>query len=122
MAQPLNPEAERFFLARSARDEVGSALIESLKPLGEYEVRGNLRAYKSPYAVTAGIVFCGAAGTSDTFWRLRPADREIALATGAESAQIGAEWVRIALFRPNWPEPDLAHWALRAYNYARTGG
>jgi len=117
-----NPEAEQFFLARSARDEVGSPLIAALKPLGEYELRGELRSYKSPYAVTANIVFCGASGMTDTFWRLRPSDREIALATGAEAAPIGPEWVRIALFRPNWPKPDLAHWALRAYNYARTGG
>ena|ERR1051325_8626005 len=114
-----NPEAEQFFLERSARDEVGTALLESLKPLGEYEVRGNLRAYKSPYAVTAETVFCGAAGTADTYWRLNAADRAIALATGAEQADIGPDWVRIPLFRPNWSKPDLAHWALRAYAFAR---
>ena len=91
----VNPEAEQFFLSRSAHDGVGTALLESLKPLGEYELRGELRQYKSPYAVTANIVFCGAARR-----RL----------------------VRIALFRPNWPKPDLGHWALRAYSYARTGG
>jgi len=117
----LNPEAEQFFLARSARDEVGTALIDSLRPLGEYELRGDLRLYKSPHAVTSGFVFCGAAGTSDTFWRLRPADHRIALATGAEQATIGPEWVRISLFRPDWPRPDLGHWALRAYDFARTG-
>jgi len=94
-------------------------LLEALKPLGEYEVRGELRIYKSPYASTKGIVFCGAAGTSDTFWRLAPADREIALATGAEEAEIGPDWVRIELFRPNWPNPDLHHWAVRAYDFAR---
>jgi hypothetical protein len=116
-----NPEAESFFLARSARDDAGVALIESLKRLGECELLGELRIYKSPYAVTKNIVFCGAAGTSDTFWRLSPADHAIALATGAVQAEIGPEWVRIPLFRPNWPKPDLAHWALRAYDYARTG-
>jgi len=117
----LNPEAEQFFLSRSARDEVGMALIKSLEPLGEYEVRGDLRVYKSPYAVTADLVFCGAAGTADTFWRLRPEDRAIAMATGAQEATIGPQWVRIPVFRPNWPKPDLAHWALRAYDFARTG-
>jgi hypothetical protein len=116
-----NPEAEQFFLARSARDEVGTALIESLKRLGEYEVRGELHVYKSPYAVTRDVVFCGAAGTSDTYWRLRPEDRQIAVACGAESTELGEEWVRVVLFRPNWPRPDLAHWALRAYDFARTG-
>ncbi|HZQ75378.1 MAG TPA: hypothetical protein VFB08_20885 [Burkholderiales bacterium] len=45
----------------------------------------------------------------------------IALATGGVEAPIGPEWVRIELFRPHWPKPDLAHWALRAYDFARTG-
>jgi hypothetical protein len=116
-----NSVAEAFFLARSARDEVGTALIEALKRLGEYEIRGDLRVYKSPYAVTAGVVFCGAAGTCDTFWRLRPPDHAIALASGGEPAEIGPEWVRIPLFRPDWPRQDIAHWALRAYDFARTG-
>ena len=117
----INPEAETWFLSRSARDEVGSALLAALKKLGDCEVRGDLGAYRSPYAVTAGIVFCGAAGMADTFWRLRDSDRTIALATGAVPADIGPEWVRIELYRKNWPAPDLAHWALRAYDYARTG-
>src|SRR5207248_2775685 len=114
-----NPEAETFFLSRSARDEVGMALIDSLKKCGEHEVRGDLRIYKSPYAVTANIVFGGAAGMRDTFWRLRPRDRAIALESGAREAEIGPAWVRIELWRPNWPAPDLAHWALAAYDFAR---
>jgi hypothetical protein len=116
-----NPEAEEFFLSRTARDEVGTALIESLKRLGEYELHGDLRVCKAPYAVTAQTVFCGAAGMVDTFWRLRPSDCAIALATGAEPASIGPDWVRIALFRPHWPQPDIAHWALKSYDFARTG-
>ena len=39
-----NPDAEAFFLARSARDDVGVLLIDALKPLGEYELCGNLHA------------------------------------------------------------------------------
>jgi hypothetical protein len=117
----LNPDAETFFLTRSARDEVGSALIEALKPCGEYEVRGDLRTYRAPYAVTANIVFCGAADMTDTYWRLAPRDRAIALETGAKECMIGPEWVKIALFQPNHPKPDLAHWALSAYAFARTG-
>ncbi len=118
----VNPEAEAFFLSRSARDEVGMALMDALKKCGEYEVRGDLRIYRSPYAVTANVVFCGAAGMCDTFWRLSPRDRAIALESGAREADIGAEWMRIELWRPSWPAPDLAHWALRAYDFARTGG
>jgi hypothetical protein len=115
-----NPEAESFFMARSAHDEVGVALLAALKPLGEYELRGDLGRYKSPCAVTRDTVFCGAAGMHDTFFRLAPRDRDVALKTGADPApEIGADWVRIALFRPDWPKPDLAHWAMRAYVFAR---
>jgi mannose-6-phosphate isomerase-like protein (cupin superfamily) len=117
----INPEAESFFLARSAHDEVGVALIEALKPLGEYELRGQPGSYKSPYAVTRDTVFCGAADMTSMYFRLSPADRAIAIATGAVAAQIGPDWVRIELFRPRWPKPDCAHWALRAYVYAREG-
>jgi len=117
----LNPEAEQYFASLYARDEVGTALIDSLKRLGEYEVRGDLRIYRAPYAVTKDVVFCGAAGTSDTFWRLRPSDRRIALDTGAEAAAIGLDWVRIQLFRIDHPAPDPFYWALRAYDFARTG-
>jgi hypothetical protein len=117
----LNPNAEQFFLSRSARDEVGMALLDALKPLGEYKVFGQLQGYKAPYAVTADTVFCGASGMADTWWRLRIKDYEIALASGAKPTEIGPEWVRIELYRPDWPQPDLAHWALRAYDFARLG-
>ena len=116
-----NPEAEEFFAGLSAHSDVGLELLASLKRLGEYEVRGNIKAFGAPFAVTADTVFCGAAGMQDTFWRLRPGDYGIAIATGAEPAPIGSEWVKIALFRSDWPRPDLEHWALRAYDFARTG-
>ena len=116
-----NAEAEVFFAARSAHSDVGSELLESVKELGEFEVCGNLKVCRSPYIVTADIVFCGAADMNATFWRLRPIDQQIAIATGAEQAAISPEWVRIILFRPDWPKPDLKHWALRAYDFARTG-
>jgi len=116
-----NPEAETFFAARSAHSDVGAEWLRSLTRLGEFEVRGDLERYAAPYGVTAETVFCGAAGLRDTFWRLRPADYEIAIRSGAGPAPIGPQWVQITLFRPDWPQPDLAHWALRAYDYARTG-
>ena len=118
----LNPEAERYFEQRSAHDEVGVMLLESLKRLGEYEVRGNLPVFRSPYAVTKNIVFCGAAGMRTVLYRLRPADVETALQTGASrTPEIGPEWVSIEVFRANFPKPDLDFWSLRAYDFARTG-
>jgi len=116
-----NPEAEAFFASCSAHSDVGAEFLRSLTRLGEVEMRGNLEHYGAPYGVTAETVFCGAAGMRDTFWRLRPADVEIAIRSGAEPAPIGPGWVQITLFRPDWPQADLAHWALRAYDFARTG-
>jgi hypothetical protein len=116
-----NPDAERYFSKLSAHSDVAEELLRSLKRLGDCEVRGGGVEYAALYAVANGLVFCAAAGMSDTYWRLRPTDVAIAVATGAKPAGAGSEWVEIALFRPDWPKPDLAHWALRAYDYARTG-
>ena len=116
-----NPEAENYFSGLSAHSDVSTEVLAVLKQLGEYELRGNLKEFRALYVVTAEIVFCGASGMHDTYWRLRPSDFKIAIATGAEPAPIGSDWVAIKLFRSDWPRPDLAHWALRAYNFARTG-
>lgn len=116
-----NPDAVQFFSALQAHSDVAGELLASLEKLGEFECRDSGGQYAAPYVVTAGIVFCGAAGMSETFWRLRPEDKDVAIATGAAPAPIGPEWVTITLFRSNWPKPDLSFWALRAYDYARTG-
>jgi hypothetical protein len=116
-----NPEAEAFFLPLSAHSDVASELVASLERLGEYEVRHAPREYGAAFATTKDTVFCGAAGMNGTYWRLRAPDVGVALATGAVKAPIGPEWVLIELFRSNWPKPDLPFWALRAYDFARTG-
>jgi len=116
-----NPEAERYFEPLSAHSDVAGEFLEALKRLGEYERRGGSREYAAPYIVTKDVVFCAAAGMSETYWRLRPADVEIALATGAQPTDVGSGWVKVTLFRADWPKSDLAHWALRAYDFARTG-
>jgi hypothetical protein len=52
--------------------------------------------------------------------RLSASSRSIALECGAKPApEIGIEWARIQLFRPEYPDPDLAFWVLRAYSAAR---
>lgn len=117
-----NLEVQKFFAPLSAHSDVASELIGSLKRLAEYElVRANQLEYGAFYAITSQIAFCGASGMRDTYWKLRPSDVAIALASGAEPAPIGAYWVKIECFRADWPKPDLLHWALRAYDYARTG-
>ena len=116
-----NPEAEKYFEPLSAHSDVAEYFLASLKKLGEYECRSGGHSYAAPYAVTKNIIFCAAVGMSETYWRLRPTDIKIALATGAQRASLGNEWVTITLGRSNWPRPDLEHWALRAYDFARTG-
>jgi hypothetical protein len=98
-----NPEAAQFFAALQAHSDVAGELLASLKKLGDFEHRHGETQYAAPYIVTAGVVFCGAAGMSDTYWRLRAKDIEVALATGATPAPIGPEWVVIPLFRSDWP-------------------
>lgn len=116
-----NPEAEEFFANRYARDEVGTAFMDSLKPLGEYEIKGDLRIYRAPYAVTRDIVFGGASDMCDVYYRLRPGDYEIAIATGGAACSLGEGWAKFTLYRPGWPKFDLEHWAHRAYDFARRG-
>jgi hypothetical protein len=116
-----NPEAEAFFLPLSAHSDVASELVASLKRLGVYKIRYAPREYGAAFATTKNTVFCGAAAMNATYWRLRPADVEVALATGSIETPLGPEWVMIELFRNNWPRPDLPFWALRAYDFARTG-
>lgn len=117
----IDPNVEAFFLSRQAHDEVSLCFMQSLKRLGEYEVLGNIRPYNAPYAVTAQTIFAGASELAFVYYRLNARDRDIALRTGAEASTIGPQWVRLELFKPDWPQVDLLHWSLRAYDYARTG-
>src|SRR5206468_10155796 len=108
-------DAEEFFKCRQARDEVGTLFIQSLRRLGDYELRGDLRAFRAPYAVSNEFVFGGASSMNVIYYSLDAADRRIALATGAEAADLGDDWVKFLVFRAGWPRPDLEHWALAAY-------
>jgi hypothetical protein len=115
-----NPEAEAFFAPLSSHSDVASAFSDALRRLGDHDVHAAPREYGALFATTADTVFAGAAGMASTYWRLSSPDRAIALATGAsEAAALGPEWVEIILFRNDWPNPDLPHWALCAYRYAR---
>jgi hypothetical protein len=115
-----NREAEAFFAPLSSHSDVASAFRDALRRLGDYDVLEAPREYGALFAVTADAIFAGAAGMASTYWRLSSTDRAIALATGAKEAEkLGPEWVEIILFRNDWPNPDLPHWALCAYRYAR---
>ena len=117
----LNKGAKEYFDALSAHDDVADEFRKSLGFLGEYKTHGGAD-HKAVYASTLDLVFGGAAGMSHIYWRLRQKDYYTALKTGAKpAAEIGPEWVSIEMFRSDWPKPDLSFWALRAYDFARTG-
>jgi hypothetical protein len=107
------------FARRSAHGDLAEVFGRALGNLGEYELHGGGPGYKAVYATTNGIAFGGATGMADTHWRLGPEDRTIAIKSGGEESDLGPDWIRIVLFLNNWPEPDLAHWARRAYAFAR---
>ena len=116
-----NPEIAAHFERLGAHSDVSSEVLSAVKKLGEYEVRYGSSDYPALYVVTRNIVFCGASGMSSTFWRLRPSDVDIALRAGADRTGLGPEWVEFSLYQLGWPKLDLPHWALRAYDFARTG-
>lgn len=117
----LNSEIQLHFAQLQAHSDVVSELRAATKRLGECELTGGGPSWSAVCGVTTGTIFCAAADLDRTFWRLRPEDVAIALATGARATELGPEWVEILLFQPHWPKPDLQHWALRAYDYARSG-
>jgi hypothetical protein len=116
-----NAEVIAFFAPLSAHSDVAIELEKSLERLGDYRIAFMDRQFGALYAITGDTIFAGASGMSHTFFRLRPADVATAMATGAEPCGLGPEWVRIVLFRNDWPAPDLKFWALRAYDFAKTG-
>lgn len=64
-------------------------------------------------------IFALGVGQRSVCYRLSPPLFAIALQTGAVAAgDIGPDWVRFDLFRPDWPAPDLPFWALKAYRAA----
>lgn len=106
---------------KSAHDEVASALLNATRALGDVVTYcPDPKQFRYVLTATRGTVFGVATGMSTVSFRL---DREMcrrALQSGAEAAsEIGPDWVSFTLFRSDWPAPDLAFWALKAYALAR---
>lgn len=106
---------------KSAHDEVASALLGATRALGDVVTYcPDPKQFRYVLTATRGTVFGVATGMSTVSFRL---DREMcrrALQSGAEAAsEIGPDWVSFTLFRSDWPAPDLAFWALKAYALAR---
>lgn len=116
----LNQEAADYFERLQARDEVGTAFLDSLKSLGACQVKGDLRRYRAPYAIAHGVVFAAATGMSEIHYLLPPEFVRKALASGGHDSPVGRGWVAFTLFRADWPRVDVDFWSLKAYDSARS--
>ena len=105
----------------SCHSDVGSALLRSADKCGEWVAFSpSFRRNLYVALVTNRSVFALGLGQGSVLYRLPERLRATALATGATQApDVGANWVRFELFRPDWPTPDLAFWTLSAYSAAR---
>jgi hypothetical protein len=109
----------------SCHSDTGEALLRAAA-----EKCGEWVAYSPSFAqlryvalVTNRKVFALCIGQGWVCYRLSHESYPIALQTGASQAdEIGTDWVRFALFRADWPTPDLPFWTLRAYAAARANG
>ncbi len=109
----------------SCHSDTGEALLRAAA-----ERCGEWVAYSPSFAqlqyvalVTNRKVFALCIGQGWVCYRLSRESYPIALQTGAsEAGEIGTDWVRFALFRADWPRPDLPFWTLRAYAAARANG
>jgi hypothetical protein len=109
---------------KSAHDEVASALLGATRALGDVVTYcPDPKQFRYVVTATRGIIFGVATGMSAVSFRLDPEMCKRALLSGAEAAaEIGPDWVSFTLFRNDWPAPDLAFWALKAYALARGNG
>lgn len=108
----------------SAHSDVGEALLQSVKPLGDVQVFcANAQEFKCIAVATLNVIFGLAVGMNGIRLRLDPIAHSRALKTGAEPApDLGLEWASFQLFRADWPAPDLAFWLRKAYSFARESG
>ena|ERR1043166_7068575 len=111
----------KYLANRSAHDGVGSALLESVKPLGDVQIFSpDFKQYRYVAVSTNAIIFGIAVDMSTVAFRLNEPLRSRGLATGgAGLSECGVDWVAFTLFRDDWPETDLKFWARKAYVYAR---
>jgi hypothetical protein len=105
----------------SCHSDTGEALIRGARGCGDWVAFSpSFRRCLYVALVTDKRVFALGLGQSSVLFRLPEPFHATALASGAVAApEVGGPWVRFELFRPDLPAPDLAFWALRAYQAAR---
>jgi hypothetical protein len=107
----------------SCHSDTGDALLRSAEKCGDWVAFSpSFRECLYLALVTHRTVFALGLGQRSVLYRLPEWLLATALSTGAVAAsEVGPKWVRFELFRPDWPQPDLAFWTLRAYVGAREG-
>jgi hypothetical protein len=105
----------------SCHSDTGDALIRGAHACGDWVAFSpSFRRCLYVALVTNRRIFALGLGQRSVLYRLPQPLAATALASGAVVApEVGSQWVRFELFRPDWPAPDLAFWALRAYQAAR---
>jgi len=115
-----NEAVLEYLKSRSAHSDVGDALAQAVKPLGDVQTFcPNRSQYRFLAVSTAGVIFGFACGMNLVAFRLDPPLTETALRTGADRMPDLADWVGFHLFRSDWPEVDLKFWARKSYALAR---
>lgn len=105
----------------SCHSDVGDLLLRTAERCGDWLAYSPSFGQCRYVALIANRrIFALGIGQRSACFRLPPESRVIALQTGGvEATEIGGDWVRFELFRPDWPSPDLPFWTLRAYAAAR---
>ena len=118
---PANRPTLLFLADLSAHSDVAEALQDAVRPLGDVQLHCPDRAaYRWVAVSTGGLIFAFAVGQQRIGIRLDERMKARALVSGAEPLpECGPEWVSLALFRDDWPHPDLRFWARKAYAAAR---
>ena len=117
----VNEDVLSYVKDKSAHSDVGGALVQAVKKLGDVQhFCPDPAQYKYLAVSTQGVIFGVATGMSVIAFRLDSTLKERALRTGADDAQkVGRNWVSFTLFRSDWPAVDLEFWARKAYVFAR---
>ena len=120
---PVNEKVLALVNGWYAHADVAEALGQAVAQLGDVQTFcPNPASHRYVLVSTRGVIFGFASGTSNIAFRLDPLFETRAVITGARHMpEVGPEWASFTLFQNDWPAPDVAFWARKAYAFAREG-
>ncbi|MBT3229064.1 MAG: hypothetical protein HOD43_01730 [Candidatus Marinimicrobia bacterium] len=118
---PINSTVLEYLSGLSAHSDISESLGAAVEPLGDVNYLDHISTdFPSEGVFSMSIIFGIAVNMDEIGFRLPPEMKNRALLSGAELFhEAGSEWVKILMFRDDWPEPDLRFWARKAYQFAR---